>query len=809
MGVNTLIKNNYKTEEVTRIGVYVCQCGLNIAQTIDCRKVAESAALLDDVTVSKDMSYTCSEQGQQQIKDDILEHGLNRVVVASCSPRLHEPTFQQMLKEAGLNPYLLEMANLREQCSWVHMNEPAAATRKAIDLVKMAVFRVRLLRPLKENTIPLTKRTLVIGGGIAGIQAALDLATAGFDVVLVEKAPSIGGVMAQLDKTFPTMDCSICILGPKMSDVNRHPRIKLHTMSEVINVQGHVGNFDVKIVKKARYVDEKECSSCGECARVCPVIRPNEFDQGFSSRRAIFTPFPQAVPSAYVININECLGHNPAVCAKCMDVCNKGCINFYMSDEEIMEEVGSIVVASGLEVYDPTELDEYGYTRFENVLTSLEFERIINAGGPTKGELIRPTDRKRPQSVGFIQCVGSRSAGKGGDYCSNICCMNTVKSTFIIKEHHPDMDIKVFYIDIRAFGKGFEDLYKRSRKMGVKYIRGLPGTVEQMADGSLWVAVENTASGRLEIHHLDMLVLAIGIKAAPSTRKLQKMLGLQLSPDGFFLEAHPKLQPVDAATRGFFFAGCAEGPKDIKDSVTQASAAAARAIGLMHRGEITTEPITAEVVAEHCKSCGKCAEVCPYSAIAVDVKKKTPAVVNTASCGGCGTCAAECAFGAIFMNHFSNRQVLTQIDALLENNSGEKVLAFACNWCSYAGADHAGVSRLQYPPNVRLIRVMCSGRVSEKFIWEGFLKGAPVILISGCHIGDCHYIDANHWTEKRVKKMHQKMARLGIRPERLQLEWISAAEGVRFAGIMKRMEALRRDVTSHEIIETIEILKKQ
>jgi len=594
-----------------------------------------------------------------------------------------------------------------------------------------------------------------------------------------------------------------------MTDVGRHPRIKLLTMSEVVDVKGYVGNFDVSILKRARYVDETECTACGDCVEVCPVVRPDEFNLGLSSRRAIFSPFPQAVPSAYMINVNECLGHNPVVCAKCVEACDKGCINFRMSDEEIVEKVGSIIVATGTEVYDPTELDEYGYTRFENVLTSLEFERLINAGGPTDGELIRPTDRKRPLSIGFIQCVGSRSARKGSEYCSNVCCMNTVKSTLMLKEHYPDIDIKVFYIDIRAFGKGFEDLYKRSKRLGVQYLRGLPGTVEQTKDQSLRVAVENTVTGSLESYNLDMLVLAIGMKPAPSTQRLQEMLGLQLTPDGFFLEAHPKLQPVDAATRGIFYAGCAESPKDIKESVTQASAAAARAIRLMHKGEITTEPITSEVIPELCKSCGKCAEVCPYNAITVEVKKKTPAVVNTAACAGCGTCAAECTFDAITMNHFTDSQILTQVDALLEENTEEKILAFACNWCSYAGADFAGVSRLQYPPNVRLIRTMCSGRVDEKFIWDGFKKGAPVILVSGCHIGDCHYIDANKWTEKRVEKVRRKMSKLGIRPERLQLEWISAAEGVRFAELMKRMESLRQGVTSDEIAETIKILKSQ
>jgi heterodisulfide reductase subunit A len=385
--------------------------------------------------------------------------------------------------------------------------------------------------------------------------------------------------------------------------------------------------------------------------------------------------------------------------------------------------------------------------------------------------------------------------------------MNTIKSTLILKEHDPSLEIKVFYTDIRAFGKGFEDLYNRSRSLGVRYLRGLPGTVEEMPDGSLRVAAENTADGRITWHVLDMLVLAVGIQPSSGTRKLQEMLGLQLTADGFFLEAHPKLLPVDAATRGVFYAGCAEGPKDIKESVTQGSAAAGRAVRLMHRGSILSEPIVSEVIPEQCKSCGKCAEVCPYHAITVDIRKKTPAIVNAAACAGCGTCAAECVFGAIVMNHYTDEQITCQIDTMLAQNPGQKILAFACNWCSYAGADFAGISRLQYPANVRIIRTMCSGRVDESFVWRAFQNGAPVVLVSGCHIGDCHYINANHWTEKRIRKIQGKMEKKGIRPERLQLAWISAAEGIRFSRVMARMEELRQGVSEEEIRETMKVLE--
>ncbi len=585
-----------------------------------------------------------------------------------------------------------------------------------------------------------------------------------------------------------------------MTDAGRHPNITLHTLAEVSEVGGYVGNFDVEIVKRAKYVDEIACTSCGDCAVACPVVFPDEFNEGLGSRKAIHIPFPQAVPSSYLVNMDECMGRG---CSKCMDACDKNCIDFNMSDDVIREKAGTIVVATGLEPYDPRAMDEYGYTRFENVVTSVEFERLVNAGGPTRGELVRPKDRALPKEIGFVQCVGSRSRRRGGEHCSNICCMNTIKSTLILKEHYPDMDIKVFYMDIRAFGKGFEDLYNRSRKLGVKYLRGLPGSVEELPDGSLRVAVENMATARVEFHDLGMLVLALGLNPAQGTQQLQEKLGLQLTPDGFYLEAHPKLLPVDAATRGVFYAGCAEGPKDIKESVTQGTAAASRAVRLMHKGEISSEPITAMVVPDLCNACGLCAKVCPYNAITVDVKKKTPAIVNTAACAGCGTCGAECRADAIVLNHFTDDQINTQTDAMLETRPDEKIVVFACNWCSYAGADFAGVSRLQYPPNVRLIRTMCSGRVDEKFIWRAFENGAPVVLVSGCHIGDCHYIDANKWTVKRVERIHKKMAKKGIRPERLQLSWISAAEGVRFAKVMEEMETLRRTVTSEEIQQTM------
>ncbi len=594
-----------------------------------------------------------------------------------------------------------------------------------------------------------------------------------------------------------------------MMDVGRHPNVTLYTFSEVEEVNGFVGNFKVKIRKKARYVDENECTACAECSEVCPVIVPDEYQEGFSSRKAIYIPFAQAVPSAYILNMDECLGNNPIACGKCLEACDKKCIDYDMQDKIIEEDIGTIIVATGIDVYDPTELDEFGYTRHQNVITSMEFERLICAGGPTGGHFMRPTDRERPKTIGFIQCVGSRSAKRGNPYCSNICCMNTVKDTLLLKDHYPDIQSKVFYMDIRSFGKGFEDLYKRSKEEGVQYVRGIPGDiVEDPETKNLILTVENTMTGTLEDHELEMVVLSVGVQPRRDQKNMQKLLTLSNTSDGFLMESHPKLKPVDAPTQGVFFAGCVEAPKDVKDSVTQAGAAAARASILLNAGRVKIEAITSLLEPELCTFCGMCAKVCPYNAIIPpDRKKGQYPMFIEAACAGCGACAAECPTDAIRMRHYQDEQILAQIEAILAEKPEDKVLTFACNWCSYAGGDNAGTSRLQYPTSPRLIRTMCSGRVDEKFVWYGFKLGAPIVLVSGCHFSDCHYISAVQWTQRRVEKLWDKLEKKGIRPDRLQLEWISAAEGQKFAKVMREIEELRKQVTPEEIKETMRILK--
>ena len=536
------------------------------------------------------------------------------------------------------------------------------------------------------------------------------------------------------------------------------------------------------------------------------MVRPDEFQMGLSSRKAIHIPFPQAVPCSYILNMRDCLGTNPIACGKCAEVCEKKAINYDDRDEIITEQVGAIIVAIGLDVYDPTELDDYGYTRLDNVITSMEFERLICAAGPTAGHFVRPSDQQRPRRIGFIQCVGSRNPKIGRPYCSNICCMNTIKDTLLLADHYPDTENVVFYQDIRAFGKSFEDMFQRSKEAGTRYVRGLPGDIEEdPATRNLIVTVENTTAGTLERHELDMVVLSVGVVPAADRDKIARLLTLSKTADGFFMESHPKLKPVDAPTRGVYLAGFCESPKDIKDSVCQAGAAASRAGALLNAGQIRVEAITSWIDASACTKCGICAKVCPYGAIVWH--KGEPAVVVEAACAGCGSCGASCLFGAITMRHFTDEQLLAQVRAVLAERPEDKVFAFACNWCSYAGGDMAGISRIAYPASNRVVRTMCSARVSEEMVLEAFRCGAPVVLVSGCHYADCHYINANRQTVARVQKLWDTLEKAGVRPERLQLEWISAAEGRKFARVMQQMEELRRTVTGAEIEHAREALK--
>jgi len=649
------------TTRETRLGVYVCHCGINIAHTVDVEKVAEAAAALPGVAIAKTYPYMCSDPGQSLICADIEEQGLTGVVVAACSPRMHEPTFRAAVASVGVNPYMFDMANIREHCSWIH-DDKEEGTEKAIDLVRSAVARASYLEDLTEREIEVEPTALVIGGGIAGIQAALDIAEAGYKVHLVEKEPSIGGRMAQLDKTFPTLDCSACILTPKMVDVGRHPNIDLMVYSEVEDITGYVGNFTVTVRKKATSVDRHLCTSCGDCIAKCPAKVPSEFDEGYGERKAIYTPFPQAVPSEPVIDREHCTYFlKDGKCGVCEKVCTLNAIDYSMEDEVVEFQVGTIIVATGFDEFDPNIKPELGYAIYDNVITGLEMERICSASGPTEGKI--ESGGKEPEDVVIIKCVGSRDQSIGNEYCSRVCCMFTAKQAHLLREKLPDANITIFYMDVRAFGKGFEEFYDRVRSENVIYRRGSVSEIYKRGDRVV-VRGEDTLVGEPMEVEADLVVLAAGLTARKDTDPIASILKLSKSSDRFLMEAHPKLRPVDTATDGVFLAGCCQGPKDIPDTVAQAKAAAASAIIPMSRGTVRLEAISAVVDEDRCSGCQICVGVCPYGAISFDEKDKVSRV-NEALCKGCGTCGAACPSGAMSTTHFTSGQMRAQVLALI------------------------------------------------------------------------------------------------------------------------------------------------
>jgi len=773
--------------EEPRIGVFVCHCGLNIAGVIDVEELTEYARTLPNVVCAIRNRYTCADPGQEEIRKAIKEHKLNRVVVAACSPRMHEPTFRRCVAEAGLNPYLFEMANIREFSSWCHPSTPKEATEKAKDIVKMAVAKVRLFRPLKSMEVPVTNKALIIGGGIAGISTALDLADMGFKVYLVERSESIGGHMAQLDKTFPTLDCSICIEGPKMVDVSRHPNIEIISYADVLSVQGFVGNFRVKIRKNPRYIIAENCTGCGACRDVCPIEIPNEWDMNMGVRKAISVPFDQAVPLVYTINMDYCIE-----CYKCVDACGAlQAINFDQKPEEIELEVGTIITATGFDIYVPDDNSLYGYGRYDNVITALELERLILAAGPTGGKVVRASDGKKPKVVIFIQCVGSRDVNKY-EYCSGFCCMYSLKHSIQLKEKYKDaVEVYILYIDMRTHFKGYEEFYRRARELGVNFIRGRAVHIlENPETKNLTVRAEDMALGEPIELEAELVVLATAAIPTKGTDEMARILNVTRGADGFFMESHPKLKPIDTAVDGIFLAGACQGLKDIPYSVSQGSGAASRAATILSKPTWKIEPIIAMVDPDKCRNtrvkCGICARKCPYGAI--KAPEGEPAEVTTAMCHGCGTCVAECPSDAITQMHFTDAQIFAQIRAALEENPEDKILGFLCNWCSYAGADLAGTSRFEYPPNLRAVRVMCSGRVDRDFVVEALRLGAGMVLVAACHLPyDCHYISGNEAMKVRMEMLARMLEKLGLSPERFKVEYISAAEGVKFADLIKEM----------------------
>jgi heterodisulfide reductase subunit A len=652
-----------------KIGVYICHCGTNIAATVDCNELARFCSTLPGVKVARDYRYLCSDPGQDLIKKDIRELSIDRVVVAACSPRMHEITFRNAISSEGLNPYFLNIANIREQCSWVHKVKEEA-TEKAKQLLRAAVARVLRQEALTARKVEIKPSVLVVGAGIAGIQAALTIANEGMKVYLVEKAPYIGGHMAQLDKTFPTLDCASCIFTPKTVEVARSKNIELLVCSEVEEVKGYVGNFTVTIKKHPTYIDYSRCTGCGDCMEACVLKKgvPSEFEEGMARRRAIYIAFPQAVPLKAVVDNESCLLLSKGKCKKtCVEACKAEAIHFDQKEEIIEKEVGSIIIATGYDLFDPHLLPQYGYGVYENILSNLQFERLASPSGPTLGEVLLK-DGTVPKGIAFLHCIGSRDEN-ANLYCSRVCCMASMKQAYLAKEK-TGAEIYEFYIDINAFGKGYQEFYKRVREEGIYFIRG-KGSEIFKRDGRLVVAAEDTLLGTPVEISVDMVVLGTGLTARRGAEKVAQIFGISQSADGFFMEAHPKLRPVSTNVDGLFLAGCCQGPKDIPDTVAQASAAAAEAITLAAKGQIEVEPTTAVIDSALCAGCKLCIEICPYSAIDfLDIKGISS--VNEALCKGCGACTAICPNKAARQNHFTQDQVLAEVDGLVEKEFNAK-----------------------------------------------------------------------------------------------------------------------------------------
>jgi len=754
-----------KSNENIKIGVYVCHCGGNISEVVDVKDVASFAEKQPNVVLVRDYGHMCSEIGQQLVIDDIKGNKLDAVVIAACSPHFQGKTFMNTLEVAGLSPYMFEMANIREQCAWPHFNTPSDATQKAKCLTYIAIAKARLNKPLKKKIMPVGKNVLVIGAGIAGIQASLDLGDAGFQVYLVEKEPSIGGHMAQLSRTFPTEDCAACILSPKMADFPSNPNINLFTYSEIKNIEGYLGNFKVEIEKKPRYVNVDKCIACGICEEKCPIKNvPDKFEEGLKTRPAIYTPFDFAVPNKNLIDPETCLRLTKGgkVCGLCEKFCPEGAIDFNDQPEKVGFNVDTIIVATGFDIFDATQKKVYGYGKYENVVTALEIERMIVHAA--EGNPIRDLGTR----IGFIQCVGSRDEEIGREYCSRICCMYATKLAQLLKRSDPKRDIYIFYTDLRAYGKGFEEYYKRAQDTGVKFIRGrVAEAIEDSKTKKVTLKVEDTLTRQIIESEFDTVVLSVGLGLSETSNKIADMLKLAKSPDGFLQEAHPKFRPVDTLVDGVFLAGTVQGPKDIPDTVTQASAAAARAIRLMNQGGYSKDPVLAFVHEELCDGCQLCIKHCPTNAIKIS---SGVAKVNEVMCLGCGSCIAFCPRDALDLHCYTNEQLLAQIESTLkEKQDGQiRILVFADDVTSYRLADNVGTAKMPYSTDSIIIRVPSGSRITPKLILQAFSLGTDAILISESEEKSSPFPHSVKVIGDNVAKVKDILTQIGVDKERVQ-----------------------------------------
>jgi len=789
--------------EQPKVGVFISDCGKQLSEIIDFDALTSFVKALPNITLIAKGSEFWRGKGLQTIVDAVKSRKINRVVVAESLTKISDVNIAQAVEDAGLNSYLVEVIDIKDHCAWPHRATPKEATEKAKAMLLSAIERAKLLEPIAKLEFPALKSALVIGGGIGGMQTAVDLADLGFEVNLIDKEPFLGGLAARAGRFFPTDDCAICIQPPS-SDVktithtsrkcvyrsgfSEIPNLNILTNTKVVSVEGVPGNYKVTLEKKPRYVVAEKCVACDKCVSVCPVETLDEYNANLKNRKAIYINVPAVHPQVYVIDENACKFHN---CAKCVEVCPTNAIDLDQKTEQVILNVGSIVIATGFKEFDSTKIKEYHYDDYPDVITNLELARMIDDFGPTAGAIIRPSDGKPAKKIVFVQCAGSRDR-RYNPYCSSICCMISLKHASLIKEANPDTEVSICYIDMRTTGREHEYYYEKARDTGIKFVKGRP--TEIYADeekGKLIVDVEDALLKRFLDLEADLVVLATAMVPAEGTAELAELLDLDLEADGFFKEYNAKLRPTETKQKGIFLCGGATFPKDAPTASLHAHSAAMKAVKFLTSGKIVKDLRTAEINEEYCGDCEFCPVTCPYGAISLEPTTGDHFVarVNDLLCEGCGVCVGTCPLNAIELKHSRPNQMAAQINALLSVNGTSKplVLALCCQECGHTAVDSSGMAKMEYPANVRIAKVPCAGIVRVNQILEAFRAGAQGVMLVGCKTDGCHYEVGSDKAEKRMDSAKVLLKEYGIEPERLELFKMVYIEGAQFAEAAKMM----------------------